>query len=154
MKRASILLGLLLLSSVAAGRHGCSSCDAAKERMKCEYYVLKKGDLAQRSHCAAYAESIDVDGARGKAAWYFLLAGSPEKALEAANLAVDQGHTYALEYAAAAAMVLERKREAKAYMRRLGNLPFDRERLLRDFERLERLYPGVSFVSTLLPHSL
>ncbi len=154
MRSIALFLGMALLPLMAAEKPGCSGCDAGKERVRCEYHVLKKGDLTQRFHCEVYARSIDVDGARGKAAWYFLLAGSPEKALEAANLAVDQGHTYALEYAAAAAMVLERKREAKAYMRRLGNLPFDRERLLRDFERLERLYPGVSFVSTLLPHSL
>jgi len=144
-------IGMVLASGLAVGLwasgepHGCRGCSAGKLMLRCDYYVAKLGDLSQRDSCADYARVVDIDGASAKAAWYWLLAGEPQKALDAARRAVEQGQTFAAGYAAQALTILGRDQEASAYLGRFRAAVASRDYFSRELRTLARLYPDIDF---------
>ncbi|BDY12453.1 hypothetical protein [Hydrogenimonas cancrithermarum] len=125
----------------------CKGCSVGKLMLQCDYYVKRQGDLTKQHYCKAYAESVDIDGARAKAAWYFLLAGEPKKALASAKNALKHGHDFAAEYAALASAVLGDSRGAKRYisyfLERVKNGDYVKE----DIGVLRKIYGSADFSS-------
>jgi len=145
--KKGILLSLLLggVSLYAEVDPSCRGCASGKLMLQCDYYVVKQGKMEMRSACEKYAEIVDVDGASAKAAWYYLLAGKPDKAQSAAKRAVDLGQVYANEYLAYALLVKGGEDEAKAVMKKFRNGVEQRSFVKRDIEALAKLYPDVDF---------
>jgi hypothetical protein len=150
LKKVSILL--VLVASYAFSQQSgasCKGCGAGKLMLQCDYYVVRKGDLSKRGYCAEYAKIVDIDGASAKAAWYWLLAGEPQKAYDAATKAYRQGQTFAAGYAAQALTILGDVAEAKRYAGIfMQNVP-DRAYFDKELNVLKRLYPKVGFEEVL-----
>jgi len=138
-----LLLGAVSLS--AEVDPSCRGCASGKLMLQCDYYVVKQGKMEMRSACEEYAKIVDVDGASAKAAWYYLLAGKVDKALDAAERAIKIGHVYANEYLAYALLVRGKENEAKSAMEKFRSGVQQNSFVKRDIEALTKLYPGVDF---------
>ena len=138
-----LLFGAVLL--YAEIDPSCRGCGSGKLMLQCDYYVVKQGKMEMRSACEKYAEIVDVDGASAKAAWYYLLAGKVEKALDAATRAVEVGQVYANEYMAYALLIGGRESEAKAAMKKFRSGVQQNSFVKRDIEALAKLYSDVDF---------
>ena len=146
MKKLILVPLLMSIASFGAERApACRGCASGKLMLQCDYYVVKQGDRSKRSSCEEYARIVDVDGASAKAAWYYLLAGSVDQALDAANRAVDIGQAFANEYAAYALLILHREQEAIAAMQRFHEAVHEKSFVQRDVETLKTFYPDVDF---------
>lgn len=141
----AIFLCVGTISGWSLEKRGCHGCSAGKLMLQCDYYVARKGDLSHRDDCAAYAEAVDVDGASAKAAWYYLLAGRPHQALDAARRALAVGQTFAAGYAAQAEMVLGYPRRALHFMAQFHEKVKDDTYFKKELITLRRLYPTVDF---------
>ena len=130
MKIVLLILPLFLLGAP------CSKCELNRAEMKCNYYVAKKGDRAHAKECLDYAEYLDSTKVYGKAAWYYLLALKPQKAVKAAKEALEFGETYAKEYLVYGYWLLGKKKEAKAALERFQASDLTK----RNKEIIERLY--------------
>jgi hypothetical protein len=143
MKRiAGILLLLSVWSAGAEFKAACTGCSIGKEKLQCDYYVAGKGDRSRQEQCRTYAQYVDIDGAYPKAAWYYLLAGDPQKALTAARKGLEQGQSYGREYLAMALWISgERERARKELARFFAEVPshgyFEEDRQV-----LRRIYPS------------
>ena len=113
--------------------------------MRCDYYVVKKGELSKRCFCADYAARADQDGAAGRAAWYWLLSGEPKKALRSVKNALVAHHDYAAEYGAFAAIVLHDRKTARKYWQRFKKSVVNWQYALEDKRVVEKLYPTADF---------
>ncbi|WP_457597357.1 hypothetical protein [Hydrogenimonas sp.] len=142
MKRWWPLAALAASLVFAADGPQCRGCAAGKLMLQCDYYVVRGGDLAKRHFCEEYAKVVDIDGASAKAAWYWLLAGKPEKALDAAKRAMAAGQTFAAGYAAQASVMLKKPREAKSYLEKFRAIGTDRSYFRDEVAKLRRLYPN------------
>ena len=91
----------------------CTKCQLNKDQMRCEYYVAKKGDASKAHFCKSYADYLNDTKVYGKAAWYYLLAKEPQKAVEASQKALELGEAYAKEYMAFGYWLLGKKAKAK-----------------------------------------
>ena len=146
MFRKSVSILMMFSAMQAADLNvSCRSCAAGKLMLQCDFYVAKEGKLEKQPLCEEYAKFVDIDGASAKAAWYYLLAGKPGKALDAAERALKIGQNYAYEYAAYALLLVGRKEEAqkamKAFISKVGGDDY----LQRDLDTLKRIYPEVDF---------
>ena len=132
-----IILPLFLFAQTKV----CTKCNLNKAEMKCNYYVLKKGDLSKKGECKFYADYLNKTKVYGKAAWYYLLSSEPEKAIKAAKEAVKMNENYAYEYIADAYFILGKKKEAKEYYKKfkenVGNTEFF---IKRNFDILKKIY--------------
>jgi len=142
--------GLLVMAGVMAtslfgADASCRGCGAGKLMLQCDYYVVRRGETDKRHFCVEYAQIVDVDGASAKAAWYYLLGGAPEKALDAAKRALDQGQTFAAGYVAEALSALGKSEEAKSYAERFRKVVKKREYFVKEVETLKKLYPDADF---------
>jgi hypothetical protein len=140
-----ILMPAIFIGSASEIRVSCAGCDAGKEKVRCDYYVVDRGEKSRRKHCLNYAKYVDIDGAYPKAAWYYLLAGKPQKAVGSARKGIAQGQEYARAYLAMALWILGKPREAENEWNGLGNLRKKFGGFLRERELLKRLYPDVDF---------
>ncbi len=137
MKIVLLILPLFLLGAP------CSKCELNRAEMKCNYYVAKKGDRAHAKECLDYAEYLDSTKVYGKAAWYYLLALKPQKALEAAKEAVKMGEAYAYEYMGDVALMQKDEERAKEFYKKFRQSVSDTEFFTsRSFEVLQKLYPN------------
>jgi tetratricopeptide (TPR) repeat protein len=136
---------LLLLSAWSAGaefKTSCTGCSMGKEKLQCDYYVAERGDKSRQEQCRIYAEYVNIDGAYPKAAWYYLLAGDVEKALETARKGVTQGQEYGGEYLAMALWIRGEREEAKKVLQRFFSAVPEHDYFDRDLKTLRALYPG------------
>ncbi len=146
MNRYGTIVAALMLSlPLFAADASCKGCGAGKLMLQCDYYVARQGDLSKRHFCEEYAQIVDVDGASAKAAWYYLLGGKPEKALDAAMRAYDQGQTFAAGYVAQALSVLGRGEEAKRYIEPFRKVVKERSYFTKEVNTLKKLYPDADF---------
>ncbi len=145
MKHAffAVILGLFVTISGAQSR-GCG-CAASRAKMRCDYYVVKKGDRSKRAFCADYANRADLDGAAGRAAWYWILAGKPDKALASVRAAIKAHHMYAAEYGAFASMMKGNQKEGMAYWRLFIHSVRSHRYAYKDRTIVEKLYPAIDF---------
>ncbi len=134
MKKLLFIVPLLLFGSDKV----CTKCSLNKAQMKCEYYVALKGDASKAFLCDQYADYLDKTKVYGRAAWYYLLAKKPEKAIEAANNALKLGESYANEYLAEAYLILGQKRKATEHFNKLKTRFFSD----KNFKTLQKLYPN------------
>ena len=141
----TIVVALMLSLPLFAADASCKGCGAGKLMLQCDYYVARQGDLSKRHFCEEYAQIVDVDGASAKAAWYYLLGGKPEKALDAAMRAYDQGQTFAAGYVAQALSVLGRGEEAKRYIEPFRKVVKERSYFAKEVNTLKKLYPDADF---------
>ena len=116
----------------------CTKCSLNKAQMKCEFYVAKKGDISKIDECKQYANYLYKTKVYGKAAWYYLLAKKPKKAIDAGKKALKMGEDYANEYLSAAYLILQNKKEAKKHYKRLTTHFFSS----KDFAILQKIYPS------------
>ena len=130
-----ILLVIVPLFLLAAT---CNKCALNKNQMKCEYYVAIKGDKSKAELCESYADYLDKTKVYGRAAWYYLLALKPKKAIEAAKNALKLGEEYANEYLAESYLILGDKQKAKEYYKKLSTHFFSKKNL----QTLQKLYPN------------
>jgi len=135
----TILFVITLQSSLHAG------CDSCKSMIECDYYVARNGDTSRRESCLEYARNIDIDGASGRASWYYLLGGDTKKALESADRAIKTGQHYAGEYAVMALLIEGEREKADRYLSKYGNAIGYGGALDKDIPSMKRLYPGVDF---------
>ena len=142
-----ILLPLLIgtLSLYAQIDPSCRGCASGKLMLQCDYYAVKQGKMEMRSACEKYAEIVNVDGASAKAAWYYLLAGSVDKAYDAAKRAIDLGQVYANEYMAYALLIEGKEEEAKRAMRLFRQGVKQNSFFRTDIKVLQKFYPEVDF---------
>jgi tetratricopeptide (TPR) repeat protein len=146
MKKAILLPLILGVTTFAmASTSNCRGCASGKLMLQCDYYVVKQGDMTKRSTCEEYAGIVDVDGASAKAAWYYLLAGNVDKALDAAERAIGIGHAFANEYAAYALLIQGKEREAAAAMKCFREAVHEKSFVKRDIETLKKFYPSIDF---------
>jgi len=140
------IAGILLMASVwgsAAELHAtCSGCSIGKEKLQCDYYVAGRGDKSRQEQCRIYADYVNIDGAYPKAAWYYLLAGVPQKALEAARKGLEQKQRYGREYLALALWITGKRKEAKKELGRFFSDVPKHDYFERDRKVLLALYPG------------
>jgi tetratricopeptide (TPR) repeat protein len=123
----------------------CRGCAAGKLMLQCDHYVAKQGMREKQTICAEYAEIVNVDGASAKASWYYLLAGKPDKALDAAERAIKVGHTYANEYLAYALLIQGKESDAIDAMQHFRQDIQQNSFIKRDIESLQKLYPDIDF---------
>ena len=116
----------------------CNKCALNKNQMKCEYYVAIKADKSKAKLCESYADYLDKTKVYGRAAWYYLLALKPKKAIEAAKNALKLGETYANEYLAESYLILGDKKKAKEHYKKLQTNFFSKKNL----QTLQKLYPN------------
>ena len=143
----------LLIFTVIAGSSfvyaqtdpSCRGCASGKLMLQCDYYLVKEGKMDKRSACEEYAKIVDVDGASAKAAWYYLLAGKPEKAYDAARRAIDLGQVYANEYMAYALLIQGKDADAKKAMQLFHSAVKENSFFKTDMKILHKLYPKVDF---------
>ena len=143
--KTPLLILFVTVSIFADSNISCRGCAAGKSMLQCDYYVAKKGEKDKRHFCEIYAKVVDIDGASAKAAWYYLLAGKPHKALSAADKALQIGQHYAQEYRAFALWILKKPKEARQALEAFRRKGGGGEYLLRDLRTLERLYPEIDF---------
>jgi hypothetical protein len=136
-----VFLLLFVSASSAEIRAACSGCSIGKEKLQCDYYVAQRGDKSRQKECRIYAEYVDIDGAYPKAAWYYLLAGDPEKALEAVRKGLEQGREYGREFLAIALWISGKREEARRELATFRRKVPDHAYLKRDLETIGRLYP-------------
>jgi len=137
---------LLLIESLALSAQNphpaeCQSCVVNKNMIRCDYYVARKAVKGKQSECEIYARYLDRDGTHANAAWYYLLAGRPKKALAAAQSAIAEGQTYAAEYAVFALRILGRRAEADSLLKRYADWIRKAGRYEQDRKTLAKLYP-------------
>ncbi len=130
-----LLIAILPLFLLAAT--SCTKCSLNKAQMKCEYYVAKKGDLSRVGECKQYADYLYDTKVYGKAAWYYLLAKDPKRAIDAGKKALKMGEDYANEYLSAAYLILGDNTKAKKHYKRLTTHFFSS----KDFAILQKIYP-------------
>lgn len=139
MKKLLLILPLLLFGADKS----CTKCNLNKSQMKCEYYLIHKGDTSKSQECAFYADYLHKTKVYGKASWYYLLALQPKKAIAAAKEAVKMGENYAYEYMGDAYLILGDEDAAKRSYQKLkqngGNTKFFTS---QNFKILSRLYKG------------
>ena len=133
MKMLIAILPLFLLAAMP-----CTKCSLNKSQMKCEFYVAKKGDLSKIDECKLYADYLFDTKVYGKAAWYYLLAKEPKRAIEAGKEALKMGEDYANEYLSAAYLILHDSAKAKKHYKKLSTHYFSK----RDFAILQKIYPS------------
>ena len=133
MKIFIAILPLFLLAATP-----CTKCSLNKAQMKCEFYVAKKGDLSKIGECKLYADYLFDTKVYGKAAWYYLLAKEPKRAIEAGKEALKMGEDYAHEYLSAAYLILHDSAKAKEHYKKLSTHYFSK----RDFAILQKIYPS------------
>jgi tetratricopeptide (TPR) repeat protein len=144
--RKTVVWVSVVLWGLGLGAQPVKGCGCgAKLLLQCDYYVLRKGDLSKREACEKYAESVDIDGASAKAAWYYLAAGKPEKALKAARKAISVGHRFAEGYAAQALAIMGDKPGAEAAFARFRQAVPDHGYFADEVAVLRRLYPDADF---------
>jgi hypothetical protein len=119
----------------------CTGCAVGKEKVQCDYYVARQADRSRQALCLRYAEYVDIDGAYPKAAWYYLLAGEPKRALQAADRGLAQGQVYAREYRAFALWLEGDQKEARKELRRFFRQITPHDYFEKDLATLRRLYP-------------
>ena len=143
---AFLAVGALTLWGAGHEEHGTAKgCSACKLVLSCDYYVARNHDLSKRYLCEAYAQNVDIDGSRAKAAWYWLLAGEPAKALASAKRAMEQGQSFAAAYAAMASAILGKTDEAAEEWKKFRESVAQREYVRKELETVEALYPKVDF---------
>ena len=130
---------------VDASPQACSGCSAGKLMLQCDYYVKQRGDVSKSGFCEQYADAIDSDGTHAKAAWYYLLGQKPEKAQRSAIAALEEGQTYAAEYAAEASVIFREYEAARKYMKMLPKDFSKKEHFRKNIELLSRIYPTADF---------
>ena len=136
MKMLIAILPLFLLAATP-----CTKCSLNKSQMKCEFYVAKKGDLSKIDECKLYADYLFDTKVYGKAAWYYLLAKEPKRAIEAGKEALKMGEDYANEYIGAAYLIMNDKQKAKKYLQKFQqNIGDSRFFTSNDFAILGRIY--------------
>ena len=135
------VLGILALPDAMAG----CGCGKGKSMLQCDYYVARLGDKSRQGVCEAYAKVVDTDGAFAQAAWYYLLAGQPEKARRAARRALKQGQTYAAGYLAEALVVLGKSEEARRYRDIFEKTVPKHAYFAKEIGILKKLYPDIDF---------
>ncbi|WP_300368960.1 hypothetical protein [Hydrogenimonas sp.] len=123
----------------------CKGCGAGKLMLQCDYYVAKQGDMSRQHLCEEYAKIVDIDGASAKAAWYYLLAGKPQKAFDAAIKALKQGQTFAAGYAAQAMTIMDNPEKAKQYLSQFTNGVEERDYFEKEVSTLRKIYPSIDF---------
>ncbi len=143
--RSSLIFIALFVCAAAAEESGCSGCGAGKLMLQCDYYVVKNGDLDKTDLCREYADAVDNDGAHAKAARYYLLGREPQKALRAALRAIEEGQTYAAQYAAEASLIFNEFKAAGKYMSMLKKSGIEPWSLEKDLLALKKIYPDTDF---------
>jgi len=133
MKKLILIVPLLLFGMNKV----CTKCTLNKAQMRCDYYAAIKAEAVK--DCEEYAAYLDKTEVYGKAAWYYLLAKRPKKALEAAQKAVKRGEKFAYEYMAEAQMILGKnpQKSLKKLKESVKNYHFF---LDKDLKILHRLY--------------
>ncbi|BCD60982.1 MULTISPECIES: hypothetical protein [unclassified Nitratiruptor] len=137
MKKLLLILPLLLFGADKP----CTKCNLNKSQMKCEYYLIQKGDTSKAKECVFYADYLDQTKVYGKASWYYLLALKPKKAIEAAKKAIQMGENFAYEYLGDAYLILGDEEAAKKsyqlFKQKVGNTHFF---VMHNFKILRRIY--------------
>ena len=150
-RKLSLCIAILTAGALALGgadhdsRDTAKGCSACKLLLSCEYYVARKHDLSRRNLCEEYAKNVDIDGSRAKAAWYWLLAGKPQKARASAKRAMEQGQSFAAAYAAMASAILGETGEALEEWKKFRESVPQREYVRKELETVKALYPKVDF---------
>ncbi len=138
----TLIIPLAAFCSAQTPRAHCVGCSVGKEKLQCDYYVARQADRSRQSFCLRYADYVNIDGAFPKAAWYYLLAGKPKRALEAADRGIAQKQEYAREYRALALWLLGHSDEARNELRSFFRTVTSHDYFDKDLETLRRLYPG------------
>lgn len=139
-----ISLGVMMLfvgAEAGAIQAKCAGCSIGKEKLQCDYYVERKGDLSRQKTCLAYAKHVDIDGAYPKAAWYYLLAGEFAKAEASARKALTQGQAYGGEYLAISLWAQGKEKAARKVLNRFLREVPRHDYLGKDLKTMEMLYP-------------
>ena len=140
-----VILLLAMFSQLIAADASCRGCGAGKLMLQCDIYVARQGDLSRQHVCEEYAKIVDIDGASAKAAWYYLLAGKPERVVDAAQRALHQGQTFAAGYLAEAYAIFGKHEEAKKYMERFRTLKQQGSYIEKEIKTLRKIYPSADF---------
>ncbi len=145
VKLRNFFVAAVCASTIYAAEHECSGCDLNRLMLQCDYYVKLKGDPSKSGFCEKYAEALDNPGTHAKAAWYYLLGLKPQKAQRSAIAAIEEGQTYAAEYAAEASLIFNEYEAAKKYMKMLPKDFSKGAEFKKDIEILKLLYPDTDF---------
>ncbi|WP_200762833.1 hypothetical protein [Nitrosophilus alvini] len=130
----------LMFLSVFLSAADCK-CDLNKSELRCNYYVVKKGDTTKQKFCGEYAAYLEKTEVYGKASWYYLVGGEPEKAIETGTKALKSGEHYAAEYIADAYLIEGDVDKAKKYYSHFAKNVSQRNFFInRNFAILERIY--------------
>jgi hypothetical protein len=132
---------LAVLGNAQTPQVHCVGCAVGKEKLQCDYYVARQADRSRQSLCRRYADYVNIDGAYPKAAWYYLLAGEPKRALQAADRGIDQKQAYAREYRALALWLEGDREAARKELRRFFRQVTPHDYFEKDLATLRRLYP-------------
>jgi hypothetical protein len=130
---------IISFSVLVANLYACN-CKVEGEKIRCDYYVVKKHDLSRQKHCIKYAETIDKDNMPAKASWYYLLGGDTKKAKESANKALKIGQYFVSEYLSFVSLLEKNDKEAQKYFNELKKSVKDTEYVKRDIITMKNLY--------------
>jgi len=141
MFKSLSLIVLLFTSASALDVLKCDKCSISKEYIKCTVYVEKKGDKSKQESCRLYAESLYAGNSEARAAWYFLLSGDFDKAIEAGKKGLEVKEYYVSEHIAEAYILKGDEKNAKKYIKILQEHISGSIFLNKHVKVLSRLYP-------------
>ena len=112
-----------------------------REYGKCNFFVIKKGDLSKQYSCIVVANSVLKGNSYRRASWYYLLGGDVDKAFEVAIIGLDKGDYFLAETLAEIYVIRGDIESAKKYFEIFKkNAKVDMRWIGDHFDTLGRLY--------------
>ncbi len=121
----------ILFLTLGALLYACN-CKVEGEKIRCDYYVVKKHDTSKSNHCLKYAKTIYSDNMPAKASWYYLLGGDKENAKKSAKKALSIGLDFASEYLGFVYMLDKDYKNAQKQFEKLKKSVKDTDYVKRD----------------------
>ncbi|MFK5976815.1 MAG: hypothetical protein QM493_09930 [Sulfurovum sp.] len=82
---------------------------------KCNYFVMKKGDLSRQNSCILIANSVLKGHSYRRASWYYLIGGDLGMAFDVATIGMDKGDYFSAETLAEIYLIRGDTKNAKKY---------------------------------------
>jgi|GEM_PF-1653385 len=127
--------------TISLGFNEEDSVATIREYGKCNFFVIKKGDLSRQPSCIMIATSVLRGHSYRRASWYYLVGGDLDRAFDVATLGFSKGDYYLAETLAHIYLIKGDNAKAKKYFKIfVDNVDEDIAFIREHFDILSRLY--------------